>query len=211
MEFSERLKELCRGYGSNRAFARLLGVSDTAVARWLKGGDVTLSNLRVISQECGVELEWLATGGGPKFSGADALGGFSLIPRYGVQASAGYGQINEQEDVVEEVPFNTSWLHSKNWQPNKLALVQVTGDSMEPTLENRDLILFDQGDKQIKDSMLYVLNLNGTLMVKRLLSMFDRSLVIRSDNSAYQDQKLSVDQVEGLQVLGRVIWFSREL
>ena len=210
-EFKDRLKEISNGYGSQRSFSRLLGVSDTAVGRWLKGGDVTLSNLKVISQSCGLELEWLATGEGPKFSGANAFGEFTLVPRYGVQASAGHGQLVDEEAKLEDVPFKSHWLHSRNLQPNQLALVEVTGDSMEPTLENRDLILFDMGDKRLKDSMLYVLNLNGVLMVKRILTMVDGTIIVRSDNEAYEDQKIVSEKINDLRILGRVVWFSREL
>ncbi|PIE02255.1 MAG: hypothetical protein CSA81_07760 [Acidobacteria bacterium] len=209
--FKDRLREITEGYGSSRAFARMLGVSDTAVGRWLKGGDVTLSNLNNISEKCGVEVKWLATGEGPKFSGADVFGAFSLIPRYDVRASAGFGEEVTEEDIVEEVPFNTSWLHGRYLQPNKLAMIQVSGDSMEPTLENRDFILFDKSDQNLRDGMLYVLNLNGTLLVKRLLTMFDGSVVIRSDNSAYADQQVTPEHASRLAVLGRVVWFSRNM
>jgi len=211
MDFKDRLRELCDGYGSLRSFSRLIGVSDTAVGRWLKGGDVTLSNLKVIARECGLELEWLATGRGPKFASAEAFGEFSLIPRFDVQASAGFGQDISTEDKLEDVPFKTQWLHDRHLQPNQLALVEVTGDSMESTLFNRDLILFDMGDQRVRDSMMYVINLNGTLMVKRILTMVDGSLIVRSDNEAYQDQTLTREMASHLNVLGRVVWFAREL
>lgn len=209
--FKDRLKEISSGYGSHRAFSRLLGVSDTAVGRWIKGGDVTLSNLRNISEKCGVELKWLASGEGPKFSGADAMGEFTLVPRYDVHASAGFGELVQEEDIIEHVPFNSSWLYGQHLQPSKLALVRVSGDSMEPTLEHQDLILFDMNDQALRDGMLYVLNLNSTLIVKRILTMFDGSIIIRSDNESYQDQKVNSTETGGLSVFGRVVWFSRNL
>lgn len=68
-EFAARLETLRRDSGirSISAFARSLNTPITSMRSWLLGeNDPSRDNLVRIARHCGVSVEWLATGQGPK-------------------------------------------------------------------------------------------------------------------------------------------------
>ena len=90
-------------------------------------------------------------------------------------------------------------------------LVRVEGDSMAPTLCTGDDILLDRGDasERLRDGI-YVLRVDGTLLVKRLLiHPVGRRVTIQSDNPAYADlPDCALDEID---CVGRVIWTGRKV
>ena len=92
-----------------------------------------------------------------------------------------------------------------------LALIEVHGDSMEPTLSNGDLILLDTRHGKVMDNAVYALQHNGTLLVKRIQRRLDGSLVVKSDNPRYEPESLTRDAAESLGVVGRVVWSGRRM
>ena len=60
--FSDRLKKIMKGQ-SVRAFARISGVDDKSIRKYLSGtGEPTLKNLIKLSTAGEVSVQWLATG-----------------------------------------------------------------------------------------------------------------------------------------------------
>jgi hypothetical protein len=95
--------------------------------------------------------------------------------------------------------------------PRTLALIQVQGDSMEPTLHAGDLALIDRGIDGVKDDGIYVVVVDGRLQVKRIQRLMDGSLLIKSDNPRYDPETISPLRVETVQIVGRVIWIGRRV
>ena len=90
-------------------------------------------------------------------------------------------------------------------------MIRVAGDSMAPTLGDGDDILVDRGDgaERLRDGI-YVLRLDGALVVKRLVLAADRAAAtIRSDNPAWPD--LPPCAPAELDIVGRVVWTGRRL
>jgi phage repressor protein C with HTH and peptisase S24 domain len=142
----------------------------------------------------------------------DRDGEFVLVPRYEVKASAGGGQLIHSEQIVDYLSFKADWIRNGLGLSEKdLALINVKGDSMEPTLSNEDLILVDMRARQVQDNAVYVLQFNGTLLVKRLQRKFDGSVIVRSDNAIYEPETLKGDQLDALNVVGRVVWCGRRM
>lgn len=132
---------------------------------------------------------------------------FVLVPRYDVQGSMGGGSIVHSEQIVDHLAFKTEWVHNQlRVSPSNLVLISAVGDSMEPTLSDGDLLLIDKSEAQIREDAIYVLVVGDGLMVKRVQRLMDGTVIIKSDNAAYQDQVLQRPEVESLQVLGRVVW-----
>lgn len=222
-----------RTEGSKTKFAKSTGKTPAQITDICKGrGKPTFDYLLALNVKYGLNVNWLLTGEGKAFTGessrllmeesprrkssipsAEVLEqDFVMVPRYDVRASAGYGAIINSEQVVDYLAFKKDWVQSdlRAEAPN-LALITADGDSMEPTIRNGDLLLVDLGQTRVKKDSIYILRLDDLLIAKRLQWMFDGSLMIRSDNSAYADQSVSQDQSTELQVLGRVIWFGRHM
>ena len=65
---AERFREVFRSAGGNTAVARRAGVAKGTLNNLLAGTDVGLSRAFALAQACGVSLDWLVTGIGPRES-----------------------------------------------------------------------------------------------------------------------------------------------
>lgn len=137
---------------------------------------------------------------------------FVLVPRYEVAASAGGGAVIHSEQIVDYLSFKSEWIRNGLGLSEKdLALINVKGDSMEPTLSNEDLILVDLRTRKVEDNSVYVLQFNGTLLVKRIQRKLDGSVVVSSDNKMYTPESVRGELLESLNVVGRVVWCGRKM
>lgn len=210
--FEDRLKEV-QGEESARSFARRIGISDGAIRGLTSGGKPTLDTLLAIANATGVELKWLATGEGPKFSIASGEGNDEVanIPRLDVVASAGPGASGASEKTLEMVPFPRAFLRAIGVSPANANIVTVAGDSMEPTLSAGDDLIVDTSVKRIRAEALYVLILDGEVVVKRAQRRVNGSILITSDNERYPPEEVTPDDADKLRVAGRVVWFGRSI
>ncbi|MCC4262979.1 S24 family peptidase [Oceanimonas baumannii] len=86
------------------------------------------------------------------------------------------------DHLEARVPFSTAWLEDHGLAGKRLAVLKVQGDSMSPTLEDGDTplveILPEDAVENLPDSV-YVLRLNGQLLIKRLQSGQDHEKPLR--------------------------------
>lgn len=116
------------------------------------------------------------------------------------------------EQVVDYLAFKADWVRNTLGVAQKdLVLISVKGDSMEPALSNEDLILVDMRKNRVEDNAIYVLQLNDTLLVKRIQHKLDGSLHVMSDNARYETEIVSAEGAVDLNVLGRVVWCGRRM
>ncbi len=134
-----------------------------------------------------------------------------IVPRLGVDASAGPGGHNDDESITGNIAFDPKWLRKFNVRPQGVSMIQVQGDSMQPTLSASDDIMVDRDDTvdRLRDGI-YVLRTDGVLFVKRLaVNPKTRGFIIRSDNPSYPDwADVDLAQVD---VIGRVVWVGRKV
>lgn len=136
---------------------------------------------------------------------------FIMVPRYDVRASAGGGALIHSELIVDHLAFRQEWVLKMGLMRQKLALIEVHGDSMEPALCNGDLVLIDLRACELSADGIYVIQHRGHLLVKRIQSKLDGRVIIKSDNPAYEPEILGPDEADGLIVVGRVVWFGRAM
>ena len=135
-----------------------------------------------------------------------------MFPRYEIEAGAGPGRDVQSEQVVDFVSFKEEWVKNFLRVPREnLALLSVKGDSMNPTLNDGDMILVDLRANRIDDSAIYVLEFDDALLVKRIQRKLDGSVVIKSDNSLYEPEVLQKDRAVELRITGRVVWSGRRM
>lgn len=138
---------------------------------------------------------------------------YDVIPKLMGAASAGSegGGIGAgstlQLDRVGDLAMSYEWLRrNMNHTKGPLASVQVDGDSMAPTLLDGETIVIDRGVCEVRVDGIYVIVMRGNRLVKRLQRKFDQSLVVISDNSAYERETIPRGWESEIEVLGRMVW-----
>lgn len=228
--FHSRLRALLKKFKSNNAFAVAAGISPSGLNRLLEGGYPTLPILIALAKAGGVSVEWLSTGGDlvesklPALVQGDVVGAtvtdvkgnnvdleeFVFVPRYNVCASAGYGSWNDDETPMFTVSFRRYWVtnHLKA-DPAQLSVISVYGDSMEGVLNDKDIILINHADKEPREGI-YVLRIDGQLIVKRVQRLPGSLLRITSTNPAYEPFSINLNDVPSdFDIVGKVVWYGR--
>ena len=87
------------------------------------------------------------------------------------------------------------------------AFISVDGIAMKPTLEGECLILVDLSDTILKDGKIYCLEIGAHRWVRRVQVLLDK-IILMADNPDYADIEISGEDLNRLNVLGRVrgVW-----
>ena len=139
---------------------------------------------------------------------------YALVPIYDVRAAAGHGAAVEFEQVTDALMFKRQWINQElHANAADLYLIYVDGESMEPTLRPGDIILIDRRSAQaVPRDGIYVLRIDGSLLVKRLQRLPGRRVTVSSDNPAYAPFELTLDAAgEDIAIVGRVVWSGRRM
>lgn len=189
--------------------SRLLGRNAAYIQQFIKRGSprkLDDADRRLLARFFGVDEQVL---GGPPAAMRDGL---VEVPMLNVDASAGFGAVAESESAHTRFGFDERWLaRLTRAKGSSLSIINVVGDSMEPTLSSGDEVLVDASDQssRLRDGI-YVLRADDALVVKRVtLKPGGRKITISSDNPAYPSWD-DVDRSD-IQIVGRVIWFGRAL
>ena len=136
---------------------------------------------------------------------------FAMIPRYSATASMGAGRVAMEGEEVGRMAFRRDWLRREGLTERNLVAITLVGDSMAPTIRDGALCLVDTGEDHVKADGVYILQLDGHLIAKRLQPDFSGGVFIRSDNPAYREQHLTAEVAASLRVVGRAIWAGAKL
>lgn len=194
-----------------------LGVDSSKTFKvWKNRGAIPPSYYAKVAERSNRSVAWLKTGeeAQHEFHGETRPSPtlpieFVMVPRYDVQASAGDGAVIHSELIVDYLAFRQEWVSRMGLHQQKLALIEVHGDSMEPALHNSDLILIDLRASELTVNGIYTIQHRGHLLVKRIQVKLDGTVIIKSDNPAYEPEVLGPNEAEDLVVVGRVVWFGR--
>src|SRR5271163_2360349 len=211
-EFRRRLRLIMQQFGSVADLAKAVGVSDNAIYKWVSGrGQPSMTSLVSLAQAAGVSVEWLATGHGSSTKEASdsstthnaTAPGIVSLPGE-VVGLAGSTSALRSTQIVESLSFQAEWLQRQlGVAPTQVALIEVLGDAMAPTIDEGDLCLIDLRGVRVRYDELYALHDGLDLSVKRLQREPDGTITIRSDNRAYSSQRVSAEEVV---LAGRVLW-----
>lgn len=128
----------------------------------------------------------------------------TLIDYYSdVFASCGTGNIVFSEDKVK-IPLSPM-LISKFSKNKTYSMINATGNSMSPTIDNGDKLIVEHWqDGQIQDNKVYVFCFNNEFFVKRLSKNLDE-IIIKSDNPDYRTRTINGSTVNELQLVGKIV------
>jgi phage repressor protein C with HTH and peptisase S24 domain len=222
--FVERLQTILSHWASADRLARAMGVSPSAFRKWLKGeAEPSRERLVALAHAAGVGVAWLAEGQGPAPTfeplpgarrrnaapdAADAIdwGQFVLLPKRPKAAAAG-AETPQPPLSSEFFALRHDWVRSVcGVEPDHLILEIASGDSMTPTICDRNALLVDTTDREFGNFGVYVLEINGHRLVKRVQRKYDGSVVLLCDNPAYQPDTIDVSEAANVTVIGRVVW-----
>ena len=133
---------------------------------------------------------------------------FVGIPQ--IDAAAGAGIIDREERVVGRFKFPALWLRREGLRAESCQIVQVVGESMEPTLPDGCLILVNRRNRDLEDGRVFLIRTGDELIVKRALEHETEGWLLTSDNP---DKKAwpTVPWPEDGRPVGEVRWASYSL
>lgn len=140
---------------------------------------------------------------------------YAFIPQYSAKAAAGFGHENPHVETLATLAFKRDWLKMKGLNEKHLIVIYADGDSMWPTINDRDVLLLDTSKTEPADGQVFVLTSSdkGTI-VKRLIKTALGGWIIRSDNDDcddYADVMLARSEVNEHRIIGKVIWRGGDL
>ncbi|MCY1671401.1 S24 family peptidase [Novosphingobium sp. SL115] len=214
-----RLVDLASGRGvSLAALSALIGRNTTYLQQFVRKGSprkLEENDRRILAEFFGVSenelgaqtrsdavlaMKGAVRGATPAVRAA--LAEWADIPRLPLGASAGPGTIPAEEIPSGRLRFSNRWLKAQGLVPTMLSVIEVEGDSMEPTLRDGDEILVDGTPRPLRAGI-HVIRLDDVLLVKRLETGPGGTLRVISDNAAYPGLERPMQDVE---IIGRVVW-----
>ncbi len=205
--------------------ARAVGVSQQAVMELESGRAKGTKHTAKFARALGQDPLWLETGDGRMREPAKAkrqartdpqealpeLADYERIPLFDMRTVAGRSSLTDTTSAIGFELFSSTWLRQLSPSPfSQLAVIAMSGDSMEPTLGHADHALVDTAQVNLRREGIYVLRLEDTLLIRRV-SMHPATMrvTISADNVRYQPYA-DLDP-DALETLGRVVWIGRVL
>lgn len=135
---------------------------------------------------------------------------FVSLPLYDIKDATNAVSASDSGRASDEMlQFSTTWIKRElNAAPPDLYLILVDDESMEPTLRPGDTILLDRRATKPDREGVYILNIEGVPLVKRLQIMPGGIVKVVSDNPAYETFTIRLSDINGrdFAILGRVVW-----
>ncbi len=207
--FLQRVFE-ATGIASQTELASALNINRSAITQARKKDSIPDKWILKLYRAFGLSPEWLETGYGPTFlkqsDSNDAL--FKNVPKVKARLSAGGGSFEVGSEIKGYYGFRKDWLTTKG-NVNKMVLMDIFGNSMEPEIKDGDTVLIDESQKDILAGAIYAVGIDDTIMVKRL-EKHPNKLVLHSDNKEYSPIYFQGSDINSIRIIGKVIWTCRE-
>ncbi|MGX2969232.1 XRE family transcriptional regulator [Ursidibacter sp. B-7004-1] len=215
---AERLQFVMSEKGiTQQKLADLIGITQQSVNKIVKGDTLNPKNIVEIANALGVDVQWLRSGDGivpdfaklsEKTTAYEEESNVISIPLLDIYASAGNGayQSSDLVDVITEIHYNPQQFQRLFTGINHehIQLINVKGDSMEPTLNSGDLLFVNIRIQHFDGDGVYVFNYDGTLFIKRLQKTGNKLTVI-SDNPTYEKWHITAEEEPFLTIYGKVL------
>jgi len=107
------------------------------------------------------------------------------------------------------LPFTKDYFKAIGSKPADCKLAEARGDSMEPYLFDRDMIMIDTGKTAVRDGKVYVVVFEDEALVKQLFKQAGGILTLHSYNqSKYPDRVVKPSDDTNFHVVGEVVYRS---
>ena len=211
-KFESFLKRVFEATGitSQAELASILNINRSAITQARKKDSIPDKWILQLYRSFGLNPDWVETGMGQKFqkkSDPDSI--YKNIPKVKARLSAGGGSFEVGSEIEGYYSFRKDWLSTKG-TINKMVLMDIFGNSMEPEMKDGDTVLIDESQKDVLAGAIYAVGVDDTIMVKRL-EKHPNKLVLLSDNKDYSSIYLQGSEIYSVRIIGKVIWICREL
>jgi phage repressor protein C with HTH and peptisase S24 domain len=199
------------GISSQTELASVLKINRSAITQARNKNSIPDKWILQLYKTYGLNPDWVETGSGQTFIKKSASNDpiFKNIPKVKARLSAGGGSFEVGSEIQGYYAFRKDWLTTKG-NRNKMVLMDIFGNSMEPEMKDGDTILIDESQKDILAGAIYAIGIDDTIMVKRV-EKHPNKLVLLSDNKDYSPIYLQGNELNSVRIIGKVIWISREL
>lgn len=219
--FSERLKFLMENQ-SARKFASDIGVSETMVRKYLKGGMPGLDIASRICRAKGASIHWLATGEGQAYIDRESVGDncassliethpledeFALIDGYHVTIDEVCN--DEEPQVRRRLAFRKKWLEYRGLNPQNLRVYFVKSYLEGGVISGGDSVMINMADTSIADGV-FALKLNSNMLIRWLRLRVDGSVDVFTDINQPPDENVPSEQIDQIEIMGRVVWLGKD-
>ncbi|WP_201491452.1 MULTISPECIES: LexA family transcriptional regulator [Pseudomonas] len=136
--------------------------------------------------------------------------GYTGVLQLTARGSTGDGDDNPHVEIRGVMAFKSAWLRANNLNQKNLDVIYANGHSMEPTINDGDVLLVDESRVEPKDGQIFAMQSEskGTIVKRLVKSDFD-GWIIRSDNpdkARYGDETLRDGEINEVRIIGRVVW-----
>ena len=222
--YAQRVKYVRRQAGillgveklSQAKFAKLLNVHTSAISHVEAGNTRLQPDLaKKIEEKTGYSQAWLLTGEGQeRTDGSDNVQvptrgftvsgfNFSFVGKVGPRLSSGSGNLVDVEGYEDIYSFRSEWLKIKGTTISGMRLAEVCGDSMLPTLDDGDFVLFDTSRCDPMDGKIMVVGIDNYLYVKRIRISPEGTFLVSDNKAVYAPWRIDP---ENTRFLGLVVW-----
>ena len=136
-----------------------------------------------------------------------------LIPQYDIRAAMGHGQVPpDYNEAVRNLVVREEILREKGvtyTAASALAMITGWGQSMEGTINDKDLVIVDRGVKEFIGEGIYVMTWHQELYIKRVMRLDEEHFRLISDNPHYENQTARIDDVT-IHAKVLLIWNARK-
>lgn len=200
---------------SMNAFAKMVGVSQPAIAKIISGDTRDPKNILEIASALGVNAHWLKTGEGSPDADVFAFTSekdddhtlrVDLLDAELAAHSSGI--INaEYPDVISSIFFTHEGVKRilGRTTTDGVYMFKVPTDSMAPTITQNDIVFIDTNVKEYIGEGVYSFNLNGETYIKRLQRLPTGVIMALSDNPLYHPFEITESLFDTAKIIGKFI------
>lgn len=175
------------------------GVSSSTVSTWFNGRNQNINggNLLKAANVLGVHPLWLANGQGDMCSTNQSENNL-LIPSLNPL---------DQSQTIFELKINQSWLLKQFGKTtiDSFSHLNIVDDTMSPQLNPGDYVLIDTSASSYNADGLYAVRISKKIYIRRIQHQGGGNLLIKCDNSVYENQTLNKDHSDKT-IVGKAIW-----
>lgn len=226
--FGKRVRALREERGfSLRKLGQRIGCSGQTIYDWESGridpNRISRNYLDAAASILGTSVEYLVTGRSdtpPKVrltvqpvreivDEAEVDGGILLsVCDMDVRVGPDARMIPEFVETSQRLHFTRGFLEQMGITPDDVRVVSVRGDSMQPTLWDKDCAMIDLRKTRVRNDHVFALAYGGEARFKRLQILADGTLRIISDHPdklRFPDEFIAPEELANVVIIGQVI------
>jgi len=203
----EKLKDVLSKDGSDekvfdKDVADSLNITQANLATMKTRNKIPFANILDFCAIKKISINWLLYGQDPS-SLIDSTDKYWIKYFPEIAVSAGGGAY-DADDAYEKLDVPDYFISILGGEANirNIEAINVSGDSMEPTLNTGNIIFLDVQKKDISKDGIYAFTNENGLFVKRIQKRIDGQIDIISDNKEYPIQVTSKNQIN---IMGKVV------